>query len=60
MKIVWRNPNPIMPKVISIAKTGSLEQSGSLHVLYRSSTGIGILGMLFEVRIKSNKVPRVA
>ena len=60
MKIVWRNPNRIMPKVISIAKAGSVEQSGALQVLYRSSTGAGILGTLFEVRINSSKVPRVA
>ena len=49
MKIVWRNPNKIIPKKVSIVKTGQLEVAGQVQLFYRSSAGAGMLGTEFEL-----------
>lgn len=60
MKIVWRNPNWIPRRVVSIVKTGSLEATGALHLFYRSSAGPGVLGTLFEVHVNRGKLSHAA
>ncbi len=56
MKIVWRNPNKIVSKKVSIMKTGRLEAAGQVQLFYRSSAGPGILGTEFELRVNCSKL----
>ena len=57
MKIVWRNPNPIVSKRVSITRTGRLEEAGQVQLFYRSSSaGPGILGTGFELRVNRSKL----
>ena len=56
MKIVWRNPNPIVSKRVSIIKTARLEKTGQVQLLYRRSVGPGILGREFELRVRRSKL----
>ncbi len=51
MKIIWRNPNKIDSKGVSLVKTGRLETEDQLQLFYRSSLGSGILGTDFELRV---------
>jgi len=57
MKIVWRNPNQTIPKKVSIIRTGRLEAAGQVQQFYRSSSGAGIIGIEFELRVNR---PRAA
>ena len=56
MKIVWRNPNPIVPKSVCIIKTGRAEEAGQVQLFYRSSPGPGVLGTEFELRVNCSKL----
>lgn len=60
MKIVWRNPNPINPTLFSIVKTLTIEQTDTLRVFYLSSTGVGVLGTMFELLVNRDAVLRAA
>jgi hypothetical protein len=60
MKIAWRNPNPIERKGPSIARTASVEKSGKMLVFYRSSSGLGALGTIFELLVNRRAVSRAA
>ena len=51
MKIVWRNPYLIEYKGPSIARTASMERAGKVLVFYRSSSGLGALGTIFELLV---------
>ncbi|HTR26472.1 MAG TPA: hypothetical protein VMI10_21050 [Terriglobales bacterium] len=56
MKIVWRNPNTIIPKKVSIIKTGQLEVAGQVQLFYRTSAGAGMLGSEFELFVNPTRV----
>ena len=56
MKIVWRNPNPIIPPSFSIVKTLAIERPDTLRVFYRSSSGVGGLGTMFELLVNRDAV----
>jgi hypothetical protein len=56
MKIVWRNPNPIEHKGPSITRTASMEKAGKMVVFYRSSSGLGALGTIFELLVNRRAV----
>lgn len=60
MKIVWRNPNPIDRTSFSIEKTLAIEQPDGLLLFYRSSTGTGTRGTLFELFVHRNGDSRAA
>lgn len=60
MKIVWRNPNRILPSEVSIVSTGSLQEPGRVQRFYRSSSGLGILGTNFELWVNCEKSPNAA
>jgi hypothetical protein len=60
LKIVWRNPNPINPPSFSIVKTLAIERPDSLRVFYRSSSGIGAFGTMFELLVNRDAVSRAA
>lgn len=51
MKIVWRNPNRLAFKGVSIVKIGRLETEDGVQLLYRSASGAGIFGTEFELRV---------
>jgi hypothetical protein len=51
MTIVWRNPNKIGSKRVSIVRTGRVEATDLLQLFYRSSSGLGILGTHFELLV---------
>jgi hypothetical protein len=55
MKIVWRNPNKIVPKKVSIVRTGRLEAADQVQQFYRSSLGSGILGTEFELLVNRER-----
>lgn len=56
MKIVWRNPDNIISKKVSIVRTGRLEAAGLVQLFYRSSAASGILGLEFELRVNCSKL----
>ena len=56
MKIVWRNPNLIVSKSVTIVKTGRLEEAGQVQLFYSSSAGPGVLGIEFELRVNRSKL----
>jgi hypothetical protein len=60
MKIVWRNPNPINPTSFSITKTLAIERPDTLRVFYRSSSGLGVFGTMFELLVNRDAVSRAA
>ena len=60
MKIVWRNPNPIIPPSFSIVKTLAIERPDTLRVFYRSSSGLGALGTMFELLVNREAISRAA
>ncbi len=51
MKIVWRNPNNIAFRGVSVVKIGRVETEDGLQLFYRSASGAGILGTEFELRV---------
>jgi len=51
MKIVWRNPDKAVSKKVSVTRTGRLEVAGQVQQFYRSSSGPGVLGTEFELRV---------
>jgi hypothetical protein len=55
MKIVWRNPNKTILKKVSIIRTGRLEAAGQVQQFYRSSSGPGIIGTEFELRVNRTR-----
>lgn len=55
MKIVWRNPNRVAPNRVSIVKTGESDTADQVQLFYRSSSGAGILGTEFELRVSRGK-----
>jgi hypothetical protein len=55
MKIVWRNSNPIEQNPISVACTGSSDESGQVRRFYRSRAGLGILGTNFELWVNCKR-----
>ena len=60
MKIVWHNPNPIESKGPSISRTASVERAGKVRVFYRSSSGLGALGTVFELLLNRQAVSQAA
>jgi hypothetical protein len=60
MKIVWRSPNPIVRTEPSLARTASMEKAGKMLVFYRSSSGLGALGTMFELLVTRRAVPHAA
>ena len=60
MKIVWRNPNWIERKALSIARTTAVEQAGKVLVFYRSCSGGGSLDTIFELIVNRRAVPHAA
>jgi hypothetical protein len=59
MKIVWRNPNRMALKRISIVNTGRAEAEDLVQLFYRSSSGLGALGTDFELLVNLSR-PRHA
>ena len=43
MKIVWRNPNAVTRKRVSIVNTGRVEAEDLLQLFYLYSSGLGVL-----------------
>jgi hypothetical protein len=60
MKIIWRNPNAIAQKPVSIVSTGSFEESGQVQRFYRRVSGFGILGTKFELWVNCRKSAHTA
>jgi len=51
MKIVWRNPNGVTPKSVSIVNTGRVEAEDLVQLFYRYSSGLGVLVTDFELLV---------
>jgi hypothetical protein len=60
MKIIWRNPNAIAQRPVSIVSAGSFEESGQVQRFYRRVSGFGILGTKFELWMSCGKSARTA
>jgi hypothetical protein len=60
MKIVWRNPKPINRTSFSIVRTSAVQQPDELQVFYRSSSGPGALGTVFELLVNRDAISRAA
>jgi hypothetical protein len=60
MKIVWRNPESMTPKRISIINTGRVEAEELVQLSYRASSGVGILGTDFELLLNCSRPRHVA
>jgi hypothetical protein len=51
MKIVWRNPNGLTRKRVSIVNTGRVEAENVVQLFYRYSSGLGVLVTDFELLV---------
>ena len=51
MKIIWRNPNGVTPKKISIVNTGRVEAENLVQLFYRYSSGLGVMVTDFELLV---------
>jgi hypothetical protein len=57
MKIIWRNPNRVAQRPLSIVCTGGSNELGQVQKFYQSSSGVGILGTQFELWVNSEQSP---
>ena len=57
MKIVWRNPNAVTRKRVSIVNTGRVEAEDLQQLFYRYSSGLGVLVTDFELLVKPHCAP---
>jgi hypothetical protein len=61
MKIVWRNPNAVTRKRVSIVNTGRVvEAEDLLQLFYRYSSGLGVLVIDFELLVNRTRGSRHA
>jgi hypothetical protein len=60
MKIVWRNPNGVTRKRVSIVNTGRVEAEGLVQLFYRYSSGLGVLVTDFELLVNRTGPRRAA
>jgi hypothetical protein len=60
MKIIWRNPNRVSPKRISIINTGKVATEDLMYFFYRYSSDMGVLVTDFELLVKRNVTPHAA
>ncbi len=60
MKIVWRNPNAVTRKRVSIVNTGRVEAEELRQVFYRYSSGLGALVTDFELLVNRTRGSRHA
>lgn len=60
MKIVWRNPNRVTPKRVSIVNTGRVEAEDLVQLFYRYSSGLGVLVTDFELLVNRTGPRRAA
>ncbi len=60
MKIVWRNPNRVTPKRVSIVNTGRVEAGDLVQLFYRYSSGLGVLVTDFELLVNRTGPRRAA
>lgn len=60
MEIVWRNPNGVTPKTVSIVNMGYVEAEGSVRLFCRYSPGLGALVTDFELLVNCTESSRHA
>jgi hypothetical protein len=60
MKIVWRNPNGVTRKRVSIVSTGRVEAEDLVQLFYRYSSGLGVLVTDFELLVNRTGPRRAA
>jgi hypothetical protein len=60
MKIVWRNPNGVTPKRVSIVNTARVEAEDLVQVFYRYSSSLGVLVTDFELLVNRTGPRRAA
>jgi hypothetical protein len=60
MEIVWRNPNRMAPKRISVVKTGRVEAEDSVQLFYSCSSGLGVLRTDFELLVNRSRTRHAA
>jgi hypothetical protein len=60
MKIVWRNPNAVTRKRVSIVNTGRVEAEDLQQLFYRYSSGLGALATDFELLVNRTRGSRHA
>jgi hypothetical protein len=60
MKIVWRNPNGVTRKRVSVVNTGRVEAENVLQLFYRYSSGLGVLVTDFELLVNRTGPRRAA
>jgi hypothetical protein len=60
MKIVWRNPNRVTRKGVSIVNTGRVEAVDQVQLFYRYSSGLGVLVTDFELLVSRTGPRRAA
>ena len=58
MKIVWRNPNAVTRKRVSIVNTGRVEAEDLQQLFYRYSSGLGALVTDFELLVNRTRGSR--
>ena len=60
MKIVWRSPNGVTRKSVSIVNIGRVEAEDLVQLFYRYSSGLGILVTDFELLVNRTGPRRAA
>jgi hypothetical protein len=60
MKIVWRNPNGVTRKRVSLVNTGRVEAEDLVQLFYRYSSGLGVLVTDFELLVNRTGPRRAA
>jgi len=60
MKIVWRNPNGVTRKRVSLVNTGRVEAEDLVQLFYRYSWGLGVLVTDFELLVNRTGPRRAA
>jgi hypothetical protein len=60
MKIIWRNPNGVTPKRISIVNTGRVDAENLVQLFYRYSSGLGVVVTDFELLVNRRRPGRAA
>ena len=55
MKIVWRNPNRVTRKRVSIVNTGRVEAEDLQQLFYRYSSGLGAFVTDFELLVNRTR-----
>jgi hypothetical protein len=60
MKIVWRTPNGVTRKRVSLVNTGRVEAEDLVQLFYRYSSGLGVLVTDFELLVNRTGPRRAA